>query len=548
VLFRSVRIFCGTPKKPFDKAIREVLNTDPDNVYAKLYEMMFDNTLNSAILDAYFAAIEKAALTEQQKIFIAEVFLKFQNSILKKYILKLLNASSLEAEKNRLKAQLTELETKWNQSVFNAKLDRDVFVCFKNEDYETALQIITAIEKDAHRCWHYKRNLANYTGEKFWDEIETAINHCTVFLIILSENSMLSHDCDRELEYAQSLGKDFVGYRIDCYSPTTAINTLFGSGKGNIISSVWIETLIDDKFSDLNKAIYDRKQLAKAERIAKAEAERLAKLKPQPAGQDAFERKLFTFGRYQTKADGSDNEPIEWIKLEQNGNRALLLSSKILDCQRYHKDQAYSKGFTVKKNDFVGYYTANEAESRRFWKGSDLHDWLNGKFINTAFTPEQRLMLEDKGDGKVFLLSVEEATKAFEARTPAAWGYFNKGDDGYRYTPLAICKGTEYAKKPKPDEKSGSILALSWRQNMTAPPEFKWRNNHKPYDDDRLYSNFKDPSAFSSCDGSSWWWLRSPGSSVGCAAIVYLYGYVDADGYGVSDHYVGVRPALWINL
>ena len=44
------------------------------------------------------------------------------------------------------------------------------------------------------------------------------------------------------------------------------------------------------------------------------------------------------------------------------------------------------------------------------------------------------------------------------------------------------------------------------------------------------------------------WWLRSPGNYVRTAAYVDGSGWVDDDGRSVYNDYVGIRPALWINL
>lgn len=48
--------------------------------------------------------------------------------------------------------------------------------------------------------------------------------------------------------------------------------------------------------------------------------------------------------------------------------------------------------------------------------------------------------------------------------------------------------------------------------------------------------------------GTSVWWLRSVGSGGRDALDENLDGVVYADGDGVDDEWVGVRPALWLNL
>ena len=48
--------------------------------------------------------------------------------------------------------------------------------------------------------------------------------------------------------------------------------------------------------------------------------------------------------------------------------------------------------------------------------------------------------------------------------------------------------------------------------------------------------------------GGGRWWLRSPGSDVDCAASVDGSGWVYDGGNCVTRAFVGLRPALWLNL
>jgi len=46
----------------------------------------------------------------------------------------------------------------------------------------------------------------------------------------------------------------------------------------------------------------------------------------------------------------------------------------------------------------------------------------------------------------------------------------------------------------------------------------------------------------------SWWWLRSPGSDAGQAAVVTGEGALGAAGNGVNYYDRGVRPAMWVSV
>ena len=100
-------------------------------------------------------------------------------------------------------------------------------------------------------------------------------------------------------------------------------------------------------------------------------------------------------------------EPIEWIVLEKQGSKLLVISKYGLDCAAYS---------VVRENVT--------------WETCSLREWLNGTFLNKAFdAAERRGILETKvanpdnsehgTDGgrattdRIFLLSAGEAEKYF---------------------------------------------------------------------------------------------------------------------------------------
>ena len=94
---------------------------------------------------------------------------------------------------------------------------------------------------------------------------------------------------------------------------------------------------------------------------------------------------IITFGHFEQ--DGNDlngKEPIDWIVLEKQEDKVLLLSQLILDKHTYHR-----------KNEKVT------------WETCDLRNWLNNEFINTAFTNQEQLLL----------LETEIITPDFDAGT-----------------------------------------------------------------------------------------------------------------------------------
>lgn len=203
-------------------------------------------------------------------------------------------------------------------------------------------------------------------------------------------------------------------------------------------------------------------------------------LKPTPTTKMPKVGDTITYGRYEQDNNITNGkEEIAWRVLKVDGDRVLLISEKNLDAQPYNKT-----------------YTSVT------WETCFLRVWLNGVFLNTAFTRvEQEAILstalknEDNPDygtdggqdtrDKVFLLSVVDAENFFS------------GDKE------RVAKNTAYAKMQ---------------------------------------------GAFTSDSGGSWWWLRSPGGYQSYAAYVIASGFVYRGGIFVYDGRNAVRPAIWLDL
>ena len=159
-----------------------------------------------------------------------------------------------------------------------------------------------------------------------------------------------------------------------------------------------------------------------------------------------------TFGTYEQDNNlGNGAEAIEWLVLDKQDGKVLLLSKYALDAKPY-----------------------NEEYTDVTWETCTLRSWLNSEFYRTAFSEKERgsiaetlVRSEDNPEygteggndtrDKVFLLSIEEVTTYFDS-------------DPYASDPARRAKVTEYAKA------QGGGYAES----------------------DEYY-------------GNGWWWLRSPG-------------------------------------
>jgi hypothetical protein len=91
-------------------------------------------------------------------------------------------------------------------------------------------------------------------------------------------------------------------------------------------------------------------------------------------------------------------------------------------------------------------------------------------------------------------------------------------------------------------------------EQLANPDEFRFLDQIIGYDEARiaycateLTYTYSDGTTYTRGAGrASWWWLRSPGYSLG-AVHVRSDGVILGFGFGIS-HVGGVRPALWLNL
>ncbi len=208
------------------------------------------------------------------------------------------------------------------------------------------------------------------------------------------------------------------------------------------------------------------------------------------------------FGRYPQTAGGTDRTSIEWLVLDYDARnrRALLLSRYGLDAQKYN---ASYRGVT--------------------WEKCTLRGWLNGEFINKAFTLKEQsgiaVTLVDNGKGQGF----DFTAVSREARKTV--GGNNTEDRVF----LLSCA------------EAGRYLGVTWEDS----------DNMKPRTAPTAYAGKKGASASDgdeTPDGAAagWWWLRSPGCNQDYAAQVSPDGSLSFRGVNYADGCV--RPALWIDL
>ena len=202
------------------------------------------------------------------------------------------------------------------------------------------------------------------------------------------------------------------------------------------------------------------------------------------------------FGNYY-QSNSSTKEPIKWRVLSVDGNDAFLLADQNLDAKPY-----------------------NEKFTDVTWATCTLRTWLNGTFLNTAFTSAEQAAIRNTtvvnddnpycdygAEGgvnttdKVYLLSIAEASNT-------AYGFNGEFRTG---SETREAKNTAYAKE------CGASTSTSTER-----------------------------------EGNGYWWLRSPGLSSYDASFVDYGGYGVSNGRAVDCDYFydsnAVRPALHLNL
>lgn len=190
-----------------------------------------------------------------------------------------------------------------------------------------------------------------------------------------------------------------------------------------------------------------------------------------------------SFGRYAQNADGEET-PLEWIVLENDGRAALLISRYVLEYRSFH-DQFQSVT----------------------WEKSSLRRWLNGDFLNQAFTADEQ--------ARIFLVDVIAEKNPQYSTNPGA----NTKDKVFL---PSISDMKDFFHGDRSRMAAATVRALG----------------QAPLKND-----------FDKVDGqpTGSWWLRAPGNGGRSAAFVDTDGAVERHGAYV-DTKNGVRPCVWVRL
>lgn len=207
--------------------------------------------------------------------------------------------------------------------------------------------------------------------------------------------------------------------------------------------------------------------------------------------------KYVTFGHYPQTKSGDDDNPIQWLILERDGQNALLISKCGLDTKPYDTN-----------------------ENGTTWEKSTLRMWLNAIFYNKAFnSAEQAIIL----------------TTSVDNNKEQCYSSWSKNDGNNTQDKIFLLSYAEVKKY---------FDVVYWKN--AGPKE-----NKKPRIAPTAYAIAQGASTFSlykTVDGadSGWWWLRSLGQNGIEVAAVGASGCLHS--FSAYETSASIRPAMWVNI
>ena len=194
---------------------------------------------------------------------------------------------------------------------------------------------------------------------------------------------------------------------------------------------------------------------------------------------------VIQLGQYeQDNKTDNGQEAIEWMVLDAQDGKALLLSKQALDCLAF-----------------------NDGNLNENWESSSIRSWLNNSFFQSTFSPYEQ---------QAILTAI--VSNAADECNPS----WNQVD----------APGTE-----------DRVFLLSYAELLRYFPD---QNGRKTTSTE--FARGKGAGAmsmFAFIIGETDWWLRSPGKVPNDAAFVDVNGAV---GTKVTNTKMGVRPALWLDV
>lgn len=193
-------------------------------------------------------------------------------------------------------------------------------------------------------------------------------------------------------------------------------------------------------------------------------------------------------------------EPIEWVLLDSSNG--LMMCKMLIDSQPFASLIYSLGGFSYYSDETAQFYANNYAES-------DIREWLNSDFYNTAFSEEEKTCIKNPVKANLCYPAFEDYNSA------------TTSDKVFLLSQKDVCN-------------------ISY--GFAANPE---------YTDEMKKADGTDYAEIQGLDPNGLWWLRNPSSEGSHVANA-----VDRDGY-IDDRFerrtlyftsIGVRPAIEVDL
>ena len=230
------------------------------------------------------------------------------------------------------------------------------------------------------------------------------------------------------------------------------------------------------------------------------------------------------FGNYY-QTNETSKEKIDWLVLDVNENEILLISKFVLDAKAYNDDPNL--------HDIT-------------WDVSSIRKWLNGNFLNEAFSKNEQQFIVEKtlsnpGNKHALHMPLPKFMRQFSPKMNVEGGSKTKD----KVFLLGWEEAPKYFKKKSNSEQICSVLKPALRhlepydmknvaiayEGLRAMPT-KYALMHDAYSPEK--------------DKVAWWWFRSPGNTNQMAVGTMNGDIVYRVGCEVNDATFGVRPLCWV--
>lgn len=207
---------------------------------------------------------------------------------------------------------------------------------------------------------------------------------------------------------------------------------------------------------------------------------------------------IVSFGAYEQDNEvANGEEPIDWIVLKVEGNRALVISKYLLDCIQYSRNDASDKADRL-ANDFGWEAVCEMCKLDSVWATCYLRSWLNTVFYSSAFNSDEQTMISAT-------TIIAEKKPIYSANTPK-------------------------------DSKDKVFIFNSEEALLYLDSNEARKGETTAY-------------AHDARGGSVFWWLRSSGEHAVKAPVVWTDGSISEGGLNIcGDDDVSVRPAMYITI